>query len=103
MTCEKTVCRPGGLRRGRHVEEHGVGHRTPYEFEAVEPVADPDSTTPPTVARKPGEAGYYLVRTGEGWGVLDVRTGKTAAEGAFEEPPSRCGHFPRRAAHRFRL
>ena len=62
-----------------------------YEFEAVEPVADPDSTTPPTVARKPGEAGYYLVRTGEGWGVLDVRTGNTAAEGAFEEPPSRCG------------
>lgn len=62
-----------------------------YEFEAVEPVADTALMSPYTVTRQPGETGYYLVRMGGGWGVLEVDSGKTAAVGAFSQPPTVCG------------
>ena len=62
-----------------------------YEFEAVEPVADTALMSPYTVTRQPGETGYYLVKTGEGWGVLEVSSGETAAVGAFSQPPTICG------------
>ena len=62
-----------------------------YEFEAVEPVADTALMSPYTVTRQEGETGYYLVKAGAGWGVLDTRTGRVAAAGAFSQPPTVCG------------
>lgn len=61
-----------------------------YGFEAVEPVADFASLAEGGLCSGPGEAGYYLVKTAGGWGVLDTATGQTAAEGVFYAPPSRC-------------
>lgn len=81
-----TGCGGAGTRKGM---EWAI--EPTYEFEAVEPVADMALMTPYTVTRQPGETGYYLVRTGEGWGVLNVLTGETAAVGAFVRQPMACG------------
>ena len=62
-----------------------------YEFERVEPVLDADPMEEGTACTAPGEAGYYLAKTGSGWAVLDTADGRLALEGAFPHQPYRCG------------
>ena len=62
-----------------------------YEFERVEPVLDADPMEAGTAGTAPGEAGYYLAKTGSGWAVLDTADGGLALEGAFPHQPYRCG------------
>lgn len=62
-----------------------------FDYGAVEPVLDPSPMNEGTLCQRQGEAGFYLAKTGQGWGVLNTADGQLLAEGAFVRQPLRCG------------